>query len=117
MANFGQIPHEYFKVTIPAGETISNYASLHGHTIVGFDFPVSYEGATTTFLSATTPAGEYKAVRDYSQSATAVAVYSAANTHVPVPATLLSSCQNIKLVSASVTAEDRIVTIIARPVV
>lgn len=117
MANYGQIPHEYFKVTIPSGETISNYASLHGYTILGFDFPVSYEGATTTFLSATTPTGEYKSVRDYSQSATAVTVYSAANTHVPVPPTLLASCQNIKVVSATATAEDRIVTIIARPVV
>lgn len=117
MANYGQMPHEIFEVVIPSGETVSNAASLHGYTILGFDFPTGYEGATTSFLSATKPTDTYKPVRSYSVTATAVSVFSAADTHVPVPASLLPSCQNIKLVSATVTAANRTVKIIARPVV
>lgn len=116
MANPGQAPHEFFDVTIESGSKISASASLHGYTVVGFSVPTGFEGSALTFLAATRSISEFQPVMDYSQSATRVSVYVTAGARTDIPPTLLPSVQTIKLESDVVTTEDRVITIIARPI-
>jgi len=112
MANQGR--HAGHPVKFSAGSNISQAANISGETIVGFDIPVGFEGATCTLLAARTPDGVFRPVKD-STTGNAVTIYTAADTIQVVNPALLAGLQCFKLHSASAVVLDRTIHVITRP--
>ncbi len=109
-----QEEHSIHIATIANAATESDAVHLGGQTIVGFEFPASFEGATVTLKASTSFGGTYMTVKKESDG-TDYTVYAGASAHVPVAPGNLSSIQNIKVVSATAMGAEREVKILARP--
>lgn len=105
--------HRIFDVVIANGGTTSAAINVAGNQVVGFIFPASFEGATISFTAAPTATGTYDAVKN-ANDGSALTVYSAASTFVPVNPADLSALQYFKIVSASSVGADRTIKVIAR---
>jgi hypothetical protein len=110
--------------TIPISAFLSNAINIGGETIVGFKFPVGFEGASITLHASVDFNGaapeSYTVVRDYTNaSGNPVAIYTgtAAGGYVPVPPTLLASVQNFKILTPTITTAARDIKILTRRIV
>ena len=117
-----QLDFIYQPIKITAGSNESSLAKIKGNTLIGFIFPIGFEGATVTIkgrlgrdFSTGGTTGPYSVVDPTTGNAITVYTGGTGGTMVPITAADLSCLQYFTLVSDTAVAADREIIVIARP--
>lgn len=117
-----QLDFIYQPVTLEAGSTETPEVNLKGNTLMGFVFPIGFEGATITLkarikrdFSTGGYAGPYSVVDPTTGAAITIYTGGTAGTFVPITPSDLTALQFFTIVSTTVAAADREILVIARP--
>jgi len=99
---------------IRAGSTISSSHSLGGETIIGFRFPIGFEGSQITMKASVVTNNEFFSVNDPTTGAALTVKAGSGGAIVPISSFDLACVQNIQIISDTAVAVDRTVYVIAR---
>lgn len=111
-----QQKHIFNRVTLPAGSTITPVINLYGSTLLGFKFPVGFDGATITLLAGIADDGSAFAPVADSVAGTVISITAGADKYILTGTLNLTGLQYIKIVSATIAAANREIIVISRPV-
>lgn len=113
MAN--QPTHVYHRVILEGGSTVTPKINIYGNTLVGFKFPVGFDGATITLRAAIEADSPNFANVIDPVTGSEITIYAGADKFVVAHPSDLSSIQYFRIVSATIAAADREIIVITRP--
>jgi hypothetical protein len=117
-----QLDFIYQSAVLAAGSTETPEVNLKGNTLMGFIFPVGFEGATITLkarlkrdFSTGGHTGPYSVIDPTTGSAITIYTGGSGGTFVPITPSDLTALQYFTIVSASVATGNREIIVVARP--
>lgn len=109
-----QVEFLYPTIVMRAGSSETDVINIFKNTLMGFIFPIGFEGATVTLRGRIKPSAEEYDVKD-PVTGSAVSIKAGASAWVAINASELASLQYFTIVSPTIVAADREITIICRP--